>query len=336
MRVGYNPHKDKKQENSGYLHQVIIPVFIPNQEGYFKDSLSILQLCLESLFATKHNQTFITIVNNGSDIVVVSYLDLLLKDDKIHELIHTHNIGKLNAILKGLAGNNIELVTISDSDVLFLNNWQKETVNIFNLVPKAGVVGIVPQFKMYESNCGNILFDTILSSKLRFIPVKNKKALMLFYDSIGWARDYNKDYLEYNLGLKVSENQNVLLGSGHFVATYKKDVFNEIISYIEFKMGGTSEAYLDKAPLKKDYWRVTTPDNFAYHMGNTLENWMVFPQALEQKGAEFRYDFNKNKNISPFLYWIKNKLFVKFISIKPVVKLFLKWKKLPKEMISKY
>jgi hypothetical protein len=336
MRVGYNPHKDKQQEDSGYLHQIIIPVYIPNREGYFKDSLAILKLCLDSLFATTHNQTFITIVNNGSDIVVVSYLDLLLKENKIHELIHTQNIGKLNAVLKGLAGNNIELVTISDSDVLFLNDWQKETVNVFKSVPKAGVVGIVPQFKMYESNCGNVLFDTILSSKLQFIPVKNKEALIRFYDSLGWKRDYNQDYLKYNLGLKINENQNVILGSGHFVATYKKDVFNEIISYIQFKMGGTSEAYLDKAPLKKDYWRVTTQDNYAYHMGNTLENWMIVPQTLKDDIEELKYGFKKNQTLSPFLYWIKNKLFVKFISIKVLIKLFLKWKKLPKEMISKY
>jgi len=44
MRIGFNPHKDKIQEVSEYVHQVIIPVYIPNQEGYFKDSL--IFLCL--------------------------------------------------------------------------------------------------------------------------------------------------------------------------------------------------------------------------------------------------------------------------------------------------
>jgi hypothetical protein len=336
MRVGFNPYKDEVLLKSQYLHQVIIPVYIPNQVGYFKHSFKILKLCLESLLTTIHDKTFVTIVNNGSDITVVSYLDSLLNKNKIQELIHTQNIGKLNAILKGLAGNNIELVTISDSDVLFLNNWQKETVNVFKALPKAGVVGIVPQFKMYEKNCGNVLFDTILSSKLRFIPVKNKEGLIRFYDSIGWQRDYNQDYLKYNLGLKINANQFALLGSGHFVATYKKDVFEEIVSYIEFKMGGTSEEYLDKAPLKKDYWRLTTQDNYAYHMGNTLENWMTVSQVLQEDIKQYNYDFKKNKTISPSFYFIKNRFFIKFISIKVLVKLFLKWKKLPKEMISKY
>ncbi|MBF4517584.1 glycosyltransferase family 2 protein [Flavobacterium sp. ANB] len=335
MRVGYNPHKDEVLSKSEYLHQIIIPVFIPHQEEYFKDSFAILKLCLESLFATIHDKTFITIVNNGSDSIIVNYLDSLLKENKIQELIHTQNIGKLNAILKGLAGNNIELVTISDSDVLFLTDWQKETVNVFQAVPKAGVVGIVPQFKMYESNCGNLLFDTLLSSKLQFIPVKNQEGLVRFYDSLGWARDYNQDYLKYNLGLKLNENQSILVGSGHFVATYKKDIFEEITSYIEFKMGGSSEEYLDKAPLRKDYWRVTTLDNYAFHMGNTLEEWMTIPQVAEIN-TEPAYGFSKNKKANSFIYWLKNRLFVKFISIKILVKLFLKWKKLPKEMISKY
>ncbi|MEL1252656.1 glycosyltransferase family A protein [Flavobacterium sp. DGU38] len=336
MRIGYNPHKDKKNDETQYIHQVIIPVYIPNQKGYFKDSFAILKLCLESLFNTVHGKTFITIVNNGSDKIIADYLDLIFKENKIQELIHTENIGKLNAILKGLAGNNIELVTISDSDVFFLPNWQKETIKVFNEVPKAGVVGIVPQFKMYESNCGNVLFDTLLSSKLQFIPVKNKEALVKFYDSIGWDRDYNQDYLKYTLGLKINPELNVLIGSGHFVATYKKDIFENITTYIGYKMGGGSESYLDNLPLKKDYWRLTTYDNYAYHMGNVLEDWMNVPILNEELHANLETNFSKNKRQHKFLYFIKNRVFVKFISIKWIMKFFIRYKKLPGTMIEKY
>lgn len=336
MRVGLNPHKDKPLEASEYVHQVIIPVYVPNQDDYFKDSFKILQLCLQSLFATVHNKTFITIVNNGSGEFVKDYLDDLLKNRKIQEVIHTENIGKLNAILKGLAGNTIELVTISDSDVLFLTNWQLETSKIFNEVPKAGVVGIVPQFKMYEANCGNVIFDNVFNKKLKFIPVKNPKALIRFYDSIGWDRNYNQDFLAYHLGLEINPDLNVLVGSGHFVATYKKDIFDEITTFIPYKLGGISEAYLDIAPLKKGYWRLTTQDNFAYHLGNTLEDWMEIA-PIQARTIECLYsNFEKSKRTNTLIYFIKNRLFLKFISIKVLVKLFLKWKELPKGMIKKY
>ena len=66
MRVGFNPHKDQEESISEYFHQVIVPVYIPNFEGYFKDSFIIFKLCLQSIFDTTHNKTFITIVNNGS------------------------------------------------------------------------------------------------------------------------------------------------------------------------------------------------------------------------------------------------------------------------------
>jgi hypothetical protein len=337
MRVGYNPYKDQKIDESEYIHQVVIPVYIPNHEGYFKDSFAILKLCLESLLKTIHKKTFITIANNGSDNIVSSYLDELLNQNKIQELIHTQNIGKLNAVVKGLAGNNIELVTISDSDVMFLPNWQSETVKVFTHIPNAGVVGIVPQFKMYESYCGNVLFDNFCSRKLKFIPVKNKFDLTRFYDSIGWDRSYNQDYLEFNLGLEIKSDMNVLIGSGHFVATYKKDIFEEIPSYFNYKMGGESEGYLDRIPLEKGYWRLTTEDNYAYHMGNVLEDWMLDRiNHMEREDVHFQHNFQKKNKLNKVLYFIKNRLFVKFISIKWTVKLFLKWKKLPNSMIKKY
>lgn len=336
MRVGSNPHKDKLQEESEYLHQVIIPVYIPNHEGYFKDSFKIFKVCLASLFKTVHDKTFITIVNNGSAPEIKEYLNGLYEQKKIQEVIHSENIGKLNAILKGLAGNDIELVTISDADVLFLPNWQSETTVIFDTIPKAGVVGIVPQFKLYEANCGNVIFDNFFNKNLKFIPVKNPNALIRFYDSIGWDRNYNQDYLKFNLGLVINPALKVLIGSGHFVATYKKDMFQEIISFLPYKLGGTSEGYLDKAPLKKDYWRLSTYDNYAFHLGNTWGNWMDEITNSKNQNKKACYNFKKNETINPLLYFIKNRVFIKFISIKWMVRLFLRWKKLPKEMIKKY
>jgi hypothetical protein len=275
-------------------------------------------------------------VNNGSGSFVKDYLDELLVQNRIHELIHTQNIGKLNAIIKGLAGNNIELVTITDADVLFLRNWQNETAKVFQKIPNAGVVGIVPQFKTYEVNCGTVIFDNFFNRNLKFIPVKNKDALIRFYDSIGWDRCYNQDYLKYNLGLEITSDFKVLVGSGHFVATYKKDMFQEITTYIGYKLGGNSEGYLDRAPLKKGYWRVTTHDNYAHHLGNTLEDWMKVEPQLEGAKQYPISNFNKNKKQSSISCFIKNRVFIKFISIRWLVRLFIQWKNLPREMIEKY
>ncbi|MGO4821830.1 MULTISPECIES: glycosyltransferase [unclassified Flavobacterium] len=336
MRVGHNPHKDQLLSAPDYLHQVVVPVYIPHQEGYFKDSFKILQLCVHSLVATVHAKTCISIVNNGSCNDVKVYLNDLYEQKLIQELIHTENIGKLNAVLKGIAGNAIPLVTIADADVLFLNSWQNETTKIFDQVPQAGVVGIVPQFKMYEGHCGNVLLANLFNGKMCFSPVKNQEALIRFYDSIGWDRNYNQDYLKYNLSLTINPDLKVLIGSGHFVATYKKDIFEHIVSYIGYKMGGDSEGYLDQLPLKKDYWRLTTQDNYAFHMGNVHEDWMVVPAKNELKIDFSTINFTKRKPINAVVHFAKNRVFVKFLSFGWLTTLFLRWKKLPKHMIKRY
>lgn len=337
MRVGYNPNKDQTITPTDFTHQVVIPVYIPNQEGYFKDSFQILQYCLESLFKTCHAQTFITIVNNGSSTDVRDYLNKLLTQNKIHEVSHTHNIGKLNAIFKGVVGHSFPLVTITDADVLFLNNWQMATYKIFKAFPKAGVTGLTPQFKLFENLCGNLLFDNIFSDKLKFTDVTNQAALSFFYDSIGWDKNYNHDYLKKALTL-TRGNCRAIVGAGHFVATYKGSLFAKIPARINAKLGKDSERFLDELPLQFGLWRLTTEDNFAFHMGNVEEPWMGEKMKKLHKPSPVneKIVFESYEKTGLLSYFIKNKLFTKFISVRWMYKLFLKWKKLPKEMIQKY
>ena len=41
MRKGINPQKNRIHELGPYFHQIIVPVYIPNQEGYFRDSFAM-------------------------------------------------------------------------------------------------------------------------------------------------------------------------------------------------------------------------------------------------------------------------------------------------------
>lgn len=338
MRKGLNPHKDKPQEQSEFVHQVIIPVYIPNQEGYFEDGFKILQICLKSLFKTVHNKTFISVINNGSCKEIKEYLDGLFISQKIHEVIHTANIGKLNSIVKGLVGNNIELVTIADSDVFFLENWQQQTVKTFNAFPKAGVVGVVPQFRFFSKLCGNLILENLFSNKLKFTEVKNPEALKKFFNSIWGEESFNQAHLKWNLTIQNKKGIAVV-GSGHFVATYRKTIFNETRSYFGYKMGVDTELYLDEIPLKKGLWRLTTNDNFAYHMGNAFEGWMQ--ETLDKLTdntvkIETLLEIPEVKNCSQVSYFIKNTLFMKFFNKEPLRRLFYKIKGLPKHEINKF
>jgi hypothetical protein len=339
MREGFNPNKDKVILKNDFYHQVIIPVYIPCQEGYFRDSLKILRYCLESLIRTSHTQTYFTIVNNGSCIEVIQYLNGLYQDKKIHELIHTDNIGKLNAILKGVVGQHFQLVTICDSDVLFLNDWQKATYQVFEAFPKTGVVCPTPSSKSFNDKTYNILFEKLFSKKLFFTKVSNPQAFLAFAHSIGNPFFYKNTHLE-NYLVVSSGAAKAVVGAGHFVGTYRFDIFKTIeFTYSEFALGGDSEnRILDTPVIENGLWRLSTENNYAYHMGNVLEVWMddVF-DSLENNSEKLSFELKTSIGIeNKMLFWIKNNLLAKLLYQKKIRHWFLQYKGLPKKDINEY
>lgn len=338
MRVGFNPNKDRQNINLGYSHQIIIPVYIPNQDEYFKDSLAILKLCLESLFLTVHKKTFITVVNNGSCLEVNNYLQELYLNGKIHEILVTTNIGKLNAILKGIVGHNFPLITITDSDVLFLKGWQKAAYSIFENFPKAGVVCPTPSSRSLRTYTSNIYWDKFFSKNLSFSKVKNPLALKNFANSVGDPDFYNKAQLEKYFTVS-NKGEKAVVGAGHFVGTYRGIIFNDLtIKYSEYKLGGDSESkILDIPVVKKGLWRLSTADNYAYHMGNVLEDWMQDEVSkLEENQTEDDFVLKPTNLGSNWTYIFKSKIFGKFILNKKIMKYFLLWKGLSKDEARNY
>jgi hypothetical protein len=339
MRKGFNPNKDKKIEQSDYFHQVIVPVYLPKLEGYFKDGLTILKYCLESLLSTSHSQTYLTIVNNGSCGEVVDYLVDLKCKEQIHELIHTSSIGKLNSVLKGIVGHSFPLITITDSDVLFLADWQKGTYDVFNNFPKTGAVCPTPSSRSYKTYTSNIYWDNFFSKKMYFTAVKNPAALESFALSVGDKMFYNKYHIRKYL--TVTKNKfRAVVGAGHFVTTYRGSVFELGISrYSKFKMGGLSESYLLDIPVvKKDFWRLSTEDNYTYHMGNVAEKWMKteFNNLKKLKNEIIPCPEFTFYGSSKFVYWMKTKLFSKIIFKKNILKSFFKTRGLISEEAENY
>jgi hypothetical protein len=337
MRIGFNPNKDKIIKNTDFFHQVIVPVYIPNEEGYFKDSFTILQYCLNSLFKTSHAKTYFTIVNNGSCIKVVNYLNQLYEENKIHELIHTINIGKLNAILKGTAGQKFPLMTITDADVLFMNNWQKATYQIFETFPKAGAVSTTPSSKMIRHFTSNVLYNNFLSNQMRFTQVANPYAMKSFAESVGNPNLYNEYHLEKYLTL-TEGNVSAVIGAGHFVATYRGSIFDNLEQRNSiYSLGGNSECeILDRPVVKKDYWRLSTAENYTYHMGNVSGIWMLEYSNAIQDISQIHIELPNLQIKRRFSNKIKEKIFSGLIHKNFFWYWFLRYKGLSKEAAKNY
>ena len=338
MRIGFNPNKDKIQEPNEFFHQVIVPVYIPNQEGYFKDSFAILQYCLQSLFKTSYPKTYFSIINNGSCAEVVHYLNVLYQENKIQELIHTTNIGKLNAVLKGITGQQFPLITIADADVLFLNDWQKATYQIFETFPKSGVVSTTPSSKMIRHFTSNVLFENILSNQMSFTQVANPDAMKSFAESVGNPSLYNKYHLEKYLTLSKG-NIKAVIGAGHFVATYRGSIFDDLEQRNSiYCLGGNSEGnILDKPVVKKGFWRLSTENNYTFHMGNVKEYWME--EVLNSLSIDYSTPDAMNfedKDYSNIWNSFLMKFFSRILFRKPFWHFYIRYKGLNKEEAKQY
>src|SRR3954447_14284291 len=64
MREGTCPAREAPPLEKYPRHRVILPVYIPNMEGYFARSLDALRLSLESLRITAAGKAAVTVVAN--------------------------------------------------------------------------------------------------------------------------------------------------------------------------------------------------------------------------------------------------------------------------------
>ncbi|KAF2513558.1 glycosyltransferase family A protein [Flavobacterium foetidum] len=339
MRVGDNPVRDQKIKKSDAFHRVIIPLYIPNEEGYYADAFEIFKYCLLSVKKTSNSFIKISVVSNGSCAAVNEKLALLFNEDAIDELIiEKRAIGKINSILKALRTADERLITVTDADVLFDNNWEKAVLDVFKAFPKAGSVSPVPVFRTHFRHTGNIWIKHFFSKKLYFRSVKNPEGLTAFAKSIGWSRLDLK--FKDVIGTIKANDTTAVLGCSHFVVTYKREVFNESPKKnTDFLLGGNSEhLYLDVPVLKMGGYRLATYDNHAFHMGNSLEPWMkdVYDNLITSEKQVLDYSSLKKLKKNKLEYFLGEKIFRKIIGIKTIQKNMLRYKGLTSEQIKNF
>jgi len=340
MRKGINPTKGGKLISlEPCSHRVLIPLHIPNEDGYFQDAYKIFLLCLNSLLKTSHTKLKISIISNKSSNSINQRLLKLYEEGIINELIiEKEGLGKINSLLKALRTTEERLVTITDADVLFLNNWEQEIVSVFKSFPKAGAVSPVPVFRKHLDLTSNIWLDNLFNSKIRFQPVKDRRALEKFVQSIGWQ--YLPENYGDTIGTITQNNTTAVLGCPHFVATYKSEVFKLMPeTNTPYLIDGDSELkYLDLPTIKMDGYRLSTNTNNAYHLGNVFEPWMeeAFNALKNVEKQNVNYQDLKLLRSCQLKFIVSEKLFKKIIKSPFLLKFLLKNKGLTEAQVNNY
>lgn len=338
MRKGVHPARGTLVETDTTYHRIVMPVYIPNLDGYFKESFEVLKLSLKSLYTTIHNKTKISVVSNGSCKAVNDFLHDELELKNIDELLIVKaGIGKINSIFMLINNVKEKLVTLADADVLFTSGWQNAVEQLYIDYPKTGMVCPFSYSKGFRELTANVYFDNFFNKNISINKIKDQEALKHFAKSIDNEKFYNATHLEYGITYQEKGKSRALIGAGHFVATFKRDVFNHFTFKSNLKKMASGEGqYIDLPPVEAGLWRFSTDKNFVYHMGNTITPFYS-NVILENKN-----DIAKNLNIpnvkkqNSLVFNLKNKLFSRYFFSNKIFKWYLKKKGFTKQQANSY
>lgn len=272
-----NPQKQSKKIELKCQHRLIIVVFIPSLDGYYKNVLEVFKLCLESAITTTNSNCAITVVNNASCDEVAQYLNTKLEKQVIDTVIHhKENIGKIDALIGAARASREPIITVSDVDILFKQGWQNETEKIFSKIKNVASVGPIPcrNFKNYEtsSTLGQILLGKV-KFKYKSIP-ENHEAHNKFLESFHWDLETDENV---NWPTIQFNDVKAVVGSGHQILSMRRALFFTTVPREPSLtlVGNNSEfLYCDQPINMSGGMRLATYNNYAYHMGNTVEKWM--------------------------------------------------------------
>ena len=339
MRSGRSNTHDKKVALIQSQHRVIIPLYIPHENEYYKDAFKIFTACVRSIFYTTTSHTPVSVIANGCSPDIHAKLLQLQNEGFIDELLlETEQLGKINSLRRVIGASDEPYLTISDGDVLFLEKWEQTVAKTFKDFPKATAVSPVPIFKTFNQYTANIWFDYLWSGRVKFEKPLQPEALEKFANSIGWS--YLNDYQKNTILTISKKGSKAIVGCSHFCTTYKREALLFAPDHpSEFLLSGNSEGvYLDMPTIRNDGYRLSTATNHAYHLGNTWEEWMDKEmeklENLEQKLVKWPIYSDLKKK--PFRYFLKFKLFKKMLQRKSFYNYVLKRFKLPEEFYQYY
>lgn len=313
-----NPQKKEKKIELQFQHRLIILVYVPQKEGYYKNIFNVFKLCLESAITTINTSCAITVVNNGSCEEVVDYINKKYDSKEIDSVInHSINIGKMDAIIGAARASREPIITLSDVDVLFKFGWQQEVEKNFKIFKDLGSVSPMAVKSTYRYANTSTLEKIItkrLNISLESIP-ENTKDYNLYLKSLNWDNVCKDESL---WPVVIKNKHKAILGSAHQILTINRAIFFENVPIKpSLTLIGQNSVYnYCDGPIDfSGGLRLSTFNNYAYHMGNTVEGWMIDVQnenlkknqTLEKPIIDFNLTFQPKKN-NPLIFKYKSKI----------------------------
>lgn len=249
-------------------------VHVPALEGYWSESLGVLDLSLESLRRTTPPPFELAVLDNGSCDEVRAFLGERFAAGEIDQLFHSRrNLGKVggwNVLFSAASG---ETVAYFDSDVYFLNGWLEASREVLDAFPKAAMVTAQPVPGDLSRHCEATLNGAKADPTVEWtegddlIPPH-------FVDShrlgLGESPEEYRGRIRRRREVRLARGgASAYVSASHFQFVTRRDVLARIFPLpTSIPLG--DDVALDEKLDAAGCWRLSTVDYLVHHMGNRL------------------------------------------------------------------
>jgi glycosyltransferase involved in cell wall biosynthesis len=314
MRIGQNPAKSIDHVAQPAAITVAVVNYIPFNSGYYSQSLKVLQASLGSLKRNTSETYDLMVFDNASCPEVRQFLLQAQKDGDIQYLVLSEkNVGKggaWNFIFSAAPG---ETIAYADSDIYFFPGWLTAQTKVLDAFPNVGMVTGLPLWSPEEFSTSTIDWAE------RNPEVNLERGRFLTWEDY-WrhSKSLGKDegesrrhYLSRQDICLVYGEQRYFVGAGHFQFVARKKVLQSTLPIPSERPMGQVRA-LDIAMNAKGYLRLSTPQWWVQHLGNTLEGVQDIPDYRDQKLGQQHFSRKGGKLWAPFrkgVVWLHGKTF---------------------------
>jgi hypothetical protein len=290
MRVGQNPAKSIDQVARPADITVAIVTYIPYLGGYYAESLEVLKACLGSLWEHTDLPYDLLVFDNASCPEVHTYLSDAQQQGKIQFLVTSqHNIGKggaWNLIFGGAPGR---IIAYADSDIYFYPGWLSALVQALESMPQVGMVTGMPLWSPLEYSQSTLRWaESNPEARLERGDLLPWEDYWRHLRSLGYDEESSRGYYASHEYTCVHyRTQRYYVGAGHFQFVARREVLQTALPIPSERPMGQVRS-LDIALDKNGYLRLSTPQWWVQHLGNTLQGFEAGtgpkPAVQKQRG----------------------------------------------------
>jgi glycosyltransferase involved in cell wall biosynthesis len=279
-RIGRNPLKSTPFSSPDVRLTVAVLSCIPEDSGYWSESLPILDICIKSVRKNTQIPFQLIVFDNGSCESVREHLHELHRMGIVDTLfLSNSNVGKVGAWNRLFGSCQTEVTTYTDGDVLFMEGWAEETLRVLDAFPQAGMVTARPwrALDVRELEC----MTATLSYAERADDVTVRRGDLIAHDilqehavSIGRTTFQPIETAPFPDIEFAKGDVTAFAHSGHYQFTIRTKIAQSLLPLVggSTPIGSHEFDSWDMPLNEKGLLRLSLAKAYVRHLGNRLEN----------------------------------------------------------------